>query len=71
MTNVGAGGATATGVKRPIKIGGIKAGYTAIEVACGWAEAVMKHAYSSIWAGAVMQNTPINAKNANGDQPTD
>ena len=29
----------------------------------------MKNANSSIWAGAVMQKTPENAKEANGDQP--
>ena len=43
------------------------------EVVCGWAGAVMKHANSSIWAGAVMQKTPKNAKNvkkANSDWPT-
>ena len=47
-----------------------KAGYTATEVACGWAGAVMNHADSSIWAGAVMQKTPENAENvkkANSD----
>jgi len=40
-----------------------KAGYTATEVACGWAGAVMKKANSSMWAGAVMQKTPKNAEN--------
>ena len=33
-------------------------------VACGWAGAVMKHANSSIWAGAVMQKLPENAEKA-------
>ena len=33
-----------------------KVGYTAAEVVCGWAGAVIKMANSSIWAGAVMQN---------------
>ena len=51
-----------------------KAGYTATVVACRWVGAVMKHANSSIWAGAVMQKTPKNAENAkkvNGDRLTD
>ena len=42
----------------------------AAEVLCGWAEAVMEDANSSIWEGAVMQKTPENAehaKKANGD----
>ena len=39
-----------------------KAGYTAIEVAYGWAVAVMKKDKPSIWAGAVMQKPTINAK---------
>ena len=41
-----------------------KAGYTATEVACWWAGAVMKHANSCIWTGAVIQKTPENAENA-------
>ena len=41
-----------------------KAGFTATKVACGWAGAVMEHANSNIWAGAVMQKTPKNAVNA-------
>ena len=32
-----------------------KAVYTATDVACEWAEAVMKKAYPSIWVGAVTQ----------------
>ena len=51
-----------------------KAGYTATEVACEWAGAVMGKAKSSIWAGAVMQKMPANAKNvekAHSDRPTD
>ena len=47
-----------------------KAGYTATEVACGWAGAVMKHADSSVWAGAVLQKTPENAEKGNGDRWT-
>ena len=49
-----------------------KAGNTATKV--GWTGAMVKHANSCIWAGAVMQKTPKNAKNtkkADGDQPTD
>ena len=34
------------------------------------AGAVMKKANLSIWAGAVMQKLPINAKKANGHWPT-
>ena len=41
-----------------------------MEVACGWAEAVIKKANLSVWAGA-MQKTPKNAKKTNGDRPTD
>ena len=41
-----------------------KAGYTATEVVCGWVGAVMKHANSSIWTGAVTPKKPENAKNA-------
>ena len=51
-----------------------KTGYTATEVAYRWAGAVMKHANSGIWTGAVMQKTPEyaeNAKKANGHRPTD
>ena len=51
-----------------------KAVYTATKVACGWAGAVMKSAYSSMWAAAVMRKEPENVKNAkkaNGDRPTD
>ena len=40
-----------------------KAGYTATEVACGWAGAVSKHANSIIRSGAVLQQVPKNAKN--------
>ena len=43
-----------------------KAGYTAIEVPCRWAGAVMK-VNLSILAGAVMQKPPVNAEKANGD----
>ena len=39
-----------------------KARYKATKVHCGWAGAVRKHAKSSIWAAAVMQKTPKNAK---------
>ena len=39
-----------------------KAGYTATEVACGWAGAVMKKCYSSDWAAAVPQKPPVNAE---------
>ena len=48
-----------------------KAGYTATEVACGWAWAVMKKAYPNIWAGAVMRKPPVNAENAKRYHPTD
>ena len=48
-----------------------KAGYTATEVACGWAGAVMKKAYPSIWAGAVTQKPPVTPKKANADGQTD
>ena len=41
-----------------------KAGYTATEVACGWAGAVKKKANSSIWAGAVMLKMHENAEKA-------
>ena len=41
--------------------------YTATEVACGLAGALRKHANSTIWAGAVMQKMPENAKNAKRD----
>ena len=41
-----------------------KDGYTATEVATAWAGAVMKHASSSIWAGAAMRKSPENAENA-------
>ena len=49
-------------------------GYMASRVVCGWAMAVVKKAYLSVWAGAVMQKTPENAKNAkkaNVHRPTD
>ena len=39
-----------------------KAGYTATEVACGLAGAVMRKAYPSIWAGAVTQKPPVMPK---------
>ena len=39
-----------------------KAGYTATEVACGWAGAVIKKANLSIWAGAVMKIRPKTLK---------
>ena len=45
--------------------------YTATEVACGWADAVIKMANTSIWAGVVMQKPHVNAEKANGDRPTD
>ena len=38
------------------------AGYAATEVACGWAEAVIKKTYTNIWAGAVTQKPPITPK---------
>ena len=41
-----------------------KTEYTATEVVCGWAGAVMKEVYSSLWAEAAMQKTPENAKKA-------
>ena len=34
----------------------------ATEVVCGWAGAVMRKAYSSIWAGAVTQKPPVTPK---------
>ena len=43
-----------------------KAKYTAMEVACWWAGAVMKKSTSSIWAGAL--KNAKSAKEANGDQ---
>ena len=53
-----------------------KAVYTANEVACGWAGAVMKKAYPSIWVGAVTQKPPITPKKLTRtdqltDRPTD
>ena len=36
--------------------------YTATEVTCGWAGAVMKKAYPSILAGAVTQKLPVTPK---------
>ena len=39
-----------------------KAGYTATEVVCGWAGAVMKKVNPSIWAGAVTQKPPVTPK---------
>ena len=56
-----------------------KAGYTATKVACGWARAVMKKVYPSIWAGAVTQKPPVTPKkhgctdrrNRRTDRPTD
>ena len=39
-----------------------KAGYTATEVACGWAGAVMKNAHPSIWVGAVTQKPSVTPK---------
>ena len=50
-----------------------KAGYTATEVPCGWAGAVMKHANSSIWEREIMLRKPKNAKKNKQrlmDQPT-
>ena len=40
----------------------IKVGYTATDVACGWAGAVMKKDNPSIWVRAVMQKPPITPK---------
>ena len=48
-----------------------KPGCTATVVACGWADAVIKMANPSIWAGVVMQKPHVNAEKANGDGPTD
>jgi len=48
-----------------------KVRYTATNVACGWAGAVMKKANSSILAGAVMQKTPRNAENTIKQTATD
>ena len=45
-----------------------KAEYTATDVACGWAGAMMKHANSYIWAGAIMQKTLKNCKHATRNQ---
>ena len=42
-----------------------KAGYTATEVPCGWAGAVMKHANSSIWEREIMLKKPKNEKKNN------
>ena len=45
----------------------------ATKVVCECVGVVMKHAKSSIWAGAVMQKAPKNtenAKKANGDRWT-
>ena len=39
-----------------------KVRYTATEAACGWAGAVMKKAYPSIWAGAVTKVSPVTPK---------
>ena len=36
-------------------------GYKATQVACGWAGGT-KQVYLAIWAGAVMQISPVNAK---------
>ena len=49
-----------------------KARYTATQVACGWAGAVMKRLTPpSYWAGAVLQRPLVNAEKANSDRPTD
>ena len=49
-----------------------KAGYTATKVACGWAGAVMRKAYPSIWAGAVTQKPPVTPKKLSvTDLPTE
>ena len=47
--------------------------YTATNVTCGWAGAVIRKANPSIWAGAITQNCPKckNAKKANTDLQTD
>ena len=41
---------------------GNKTGYTATEVACRWAVAVIQKANPSIWAGAVTQKPPVTPK---------
>ena len=45
-----------------------KSVYTATEVACGWAGAVIKKTNPSIWAGAAMQKPPAEGPT---DRPTD
>ena len=47
--------------------------YTRAEVACGWAGAVMKKTYPSIWAGAVTQKLTKKQSVTGGrtDGPTD
>ena len=49
-----------------------KVGYTATEVACGWAGALIKMTNPSIWAGAAMQKPPVTPKKlTRTDRPTD
>ena len=38
--------------------------YTATNVTCGWAGTVIRKANPRIWAGAVTQKPPVNAKKA-------
>ena len=50
--------------------------YTATNVTCGWAGAVIRKANPSIWAGAIMQKPPLMPKkitrtDGSTDRPTD